>query len=400
MTAIDEAVRAAAQFGATPEAGVTRFAWSPPLFDVYAWLRERATEAGFASEVDAAGNLRVVWEAGDGPAVAVGSHLDTVPSGGRLDGALGVLSGFEAMQLLRKRGFRPSRPIWLLAFMDEEGARFGTSLFGSRAFAGEDVRALGERIDADGTTLRDAMAQAGYDLDRTHEAAGIGRVGRYLELHIEQGPVLERTGDEIGVVSAICGIVGLHVRLIGEANHAGTTPMEMRRDALVGAARCVVALHDEMLRRDGAVGTVGTVEALPGGSNVVPGTAAFTIDIRAERPAELEALEAWVRETVATIASAAALEAEIEARYRLAPAPMADGLVALLGRAAVAEGARMRVMPSGAGHDAMAIAPHVPSGMLFVPSRGGISHNPEWTDPQHCDLGVRVLARAIGELAG
>jgi hydantoinase/carbamoylase family amidase len=398
---IGEALEDAARFGGGEDGGVTRMAWDRTLFEVYEWLRARASECGFVSRIDAAGNLVVVWAAGEEPAVALGSHLDTVPSGGRFDGALGVLAGFEALRGLRDAGFEPSRPIWLLAFMDEEGARFGTSMFGSKAFVGEDVTHLTGRVDQAGVTLAEAMERAGFDPAEVVGATAIGQVGQYLELHIEQGPVLERNGEQVGVVSDICGLVGLRIRLSGEANHAGTTPMEMRRDALAGAARFIVALRGEMAARETCVGTVGMIEAEPGAFNVVPGAAEISVDIRAIRAEDLDGIERWVEEAVTAIAHEEGLDVAIERIHRLEPTAMAPELVDLLSRSATAEGATHRVMASGAGHDAMIIGRHVPAGMIFVPSAKGLSHNPgEWSDPGDCDLGMKVLRRAVAELAG
>src|SRR4051794_14817997 len=206
-TSVVADIEAAARFGGEGT-GVTRLAWSPELRAVLGWLTAQLEELGLEVELDAAGNLIGRWEAGDGPAVAVGSHLDTVPSGGRYDGALGVLSGLQAIRLLKQQGVEPKRPLWLVSFMDEEGARFGAALFGSRAFVGKDLADLGERRDADGISLREAMAARGFDFDALPKARGIDGVGAYLELHIEQGPVLETEGIEIGIVTGIVGLIG------------------------------------------------------------------------------------------------------------------------------------------------------------------------------------------------
>jgi allantoate deiminase len=388
-------IEAAAAFGGEGT-GVTRLAWSPELHAVQAWLTEQLEELGLQVELDAAGNLIGRWQAGTGPAIMVGSHLDTVPSGGRYDGALGVLSGLQAIRLLKERGVEPKRPLWLVSFMDEEGARFGAALFGSRAFVGKDLGELGERTDGDGVSLREAMAGQGFDFDALPQARGIDGVGAYLELHIEQGPVLESEGVEIGIVTGIVGLIGYRARLVGEANHAGTTPMRLRRDALCGAATAILALRDAALARDDITTNVGIVSVEPGGSNVVPGAAEFSIDVRSATPEGYASLEPLVRDTLGRIASEQGLELELREVYRLEPLPLAAELVDALEQAAANEGATHRRLPSGAGHDAMEVGRHVPSGMLFVPSRKGISHNPdEFTEPEHCELGARVLARTL-----
>jgi allantoate deiminase len=391
-------IDAAARFGGHGT-GVTRLAWSPELRQVLDWLSGQLVELGLEVELDAAGNLIGRWEAGSGKPIAVGSHLDTVPSGGRYDGALGVLSGLQAIRLLKERKFEPRGPLWLISFMDEEGARFGAALFGSRAFVGKDLGDLGDRRDSDGTSLREAMAELGFDFDRVPDARQVDKLGGYLELHIEQGPVLETEGVEIGIVTGIVGLIGFRARFVGEANHAGTTPMRLRRDALCGAATAVLALRDAALSRDDITTNVGIISAEPGGFNVVPGAAEFTIDVRSATEEGYAALEPLVRETLDRIAAEQELELELDEVYRLEPLPMDPQLVSVLEEAAQAEGATSMRMPSGAGHDAMEVGRHVPAGMLFVPSRKGISHSPEeYTQPEHCELGARVLARALESL--
>jgi hydantoinase/carbamoylase family amidase len=400
MTAIAEAIRAAATFGATSNGGVTRFAWSEPLFGVYAWLRERAAEAGFESRLDAAGNLIVIWDAGQGPVLAIGSHLDTVPNGGRYDGALGVLSGLEAMKHLKRRGFQPNRPVWLIAFMDEEGARFKTTMLGSRAFVGEDLQGLSSRRDGDGVTLAEAMRDAGFPFDRLPEARAIERVGEYLELHIEQGPVLEQAGVDVGIVTGISGLRGTRASFKGIAAHSGTTPMHMRRDALAGAARAVLEIRDVAASRDGTLATVGTMNASPGAFNVVPCAAEFNVDIRSIDPGALESSEADLHRLLQRIADEEQLTVSWDRIYELEPLPLDERLIATCELAATEEGASHQRLPSGAGHDAMIIGRHVPAAMLFLPSQAGISHNPvEHTSDEDCERGTRVLARAVERLS-
>jgi hydantoinase/carbamoylase family amidase len=391
-------IEAAARFGGSGT-GVTRLAWSSELRDVLGWLTEQLEALGLEVEIDAAGNLIARWDAGSGKPIAVGSHLDTVPSGGRYDGALGVLSGLQAIRLLKEKGFEPRRPLWLISFMDEEGARFGAALFGSRAFVGKDLGDLADRRDPDGTSLREAMAGLGFDFDRVASARRVDELGGYLELHIEQGPVLETEGIEIGIVTGIVGLLGFRARFVGEANHAGTTPMGLRRDALCGAATAVLALRDAGRARDDITTNVGIISAEPGGFNVVPGAAEFSIDVRSATEDGYATLEPLVRETLGRIAAEQDLELELTEVYRLDPLPLASELIETLEQAAQAEGATSRRMPSGAGHDAMEVGRHVPAGMLFVPSRKGISHSPEeFTEPEHCELGARVLARALESL--
>ena len=280
--------------------------------------------------------------------------------------------------------------------MDEEGTRFNAALFGSRAFAGEDVRGLGGRADAAGVTLRDAMAAAGFDPDRTADAHRVDEVGAYLELHIEQGPILEAEGRQIGIVTSIVGLRGYRVRLRGEANHAGTTPMRLRRDAFVGAARIALELRDRARARENVTANVGKISVEPGGANVVPGLADFTIDVRAATLEGVTELERRVEETVARVAAEEGLAFRITRAQRFR---LPDREHRGQSGAAAAEGASTMRMSSGAGHDAMVVGRHVPAAMLFVPSRGGISHSPdEHSDASHVELGMRVLATALRDL--
>ncbi len=393
MSSLAAELEAAAQIGADG-GGVSRFAWSPELAQANDWLMQRLEELGLEAELDPAGNVFGRWDAGAGKAVLVGSHLDTVPRGGRYDGALGVLAALTAVRALRAAGVEPSRPLWVVSFNDEEGSRFQTGMLGSRAFCGE--------LDLDDWRRRgvaDAMARAGFDFERLTEARGVDRVGAYLELHIEQGPVLEQSGEDLGVVTAITGLLGFRVKLLGAANHAGTTPMDGRRDALAGASRIVLELRQEARARDDMTANVGIVSVEPGGFNVIPGLAEFTIDVRSPTVEGFERAEAFVRETVERIAAEEGLGPEISVTHRKPPVALDRRLQEALVEAAQTEGASFRKMPSGAGHDAMVLARHVPSAMLFVPSRGGISHSPdEYTPPEQCELGARVLTGAVREL--
>ena len=391
-----------ASIGADAEGGgVTRIAWSPELFEAYAWLRHLGGECGLTHDIDAAGNAFLRWGTGRGPALLLGSHLDTVPHGGRYDGALGVLTGLDVLRTLVLDGFEPRHPLWLSAFMDEEGTRFGTALFGSRSFVGVDMSGMGERTGCDGVSLRAAMAAHGFDYDDVPSAADVSGVRGYLELRIEQGPVLERSGEDVGIVTSIVGLVGLQVRFEGQANHAGTTPMSLRRDALAGAARAILELRDLARAVDAHTANVGTIAVEPGGKNVIPGACEFSVDVRAAHREDFCTLDERTRAVLERIAREEGLELTVREIYRLDPVPLDTGLIDTLARAAELEGVSARRMPSGAGHDAQVLAQHVPSGMIFVPSRGGVSHSPaEYTPAEQCATGSRVLRRAVSLLTG
>jgi hydantoinase/carbamoylase family amidase len=391
---------AAARFGATPEGGVSRLAWSPELAEVTRWVAEELEAHGLTTEIDPAGNLIGRWEAGEGAAVAAGSHLDTVPNGGAFDGTLGVLCAVEAVRQLRREGFEPSRPIWVVAFMDEEGTRFGTALFGSRAFVGEDLSDALSIVDRGGRTMREAIADYGLDPGRVGDARAVDGVGDYLELHIEQGPVLWRRNERLAVVETIAGVLGYRVTVAGEANHAGTTPMAMRRDALAGGARMVLALREAASTHERLRATVGRIEAGPGATNVIPGTCTFTVDLRVTHADQFAGADRWLRDLVQRIGAEEHLTATVARLYGLDPVAMDPRVIAVIEAAARDEGVEPVRMVSGAGHDAMVIARHARAAMLLVPSRDGISHSPhEWTETADCELGARVLAAALRRLA-
>jgi allantoate deiminase len=384
----------AARIGADEQGGVSRFAWTPELAQANSWLMQQLADLGLDIDLDPAGNVIGRWEAGEEEAVIVGSHLDTVPCGGRYDGALGVLAALDVVRRLKAEGVEPCRPLCVVSFNDEEGGRFQTGMLGSRAFCGDcDLE------DWERRGVPEAMAEAGFDFTRLAEASRVGEVGAYLELHIEQGPVLERRGIDLGVVTAITGMLGFRARFLGEANHAGTTPMELRRDALTGAARAVLALRAEARGRDDMTANVGVISAEPGGFNVIPGAAEFTIDVRSSTEDGFARLEPFVREALQRIAAEEELGLEIDETHRKEPVALDARLQDVLEAAAPEEEATTLRMPSGAGHDAMVLAHHVPAAMLFVPSRGGLSHTPdEFSAPEHCELGARVLARAVRQL--
>lgn len=388
-----------AAIGGNPQGGVTRVAWSSELFDAYEWVARHMRALGLTVHIDAAGNLIGVWNVGRGAPLVVGSHLDTVPVGGALDGALGVVAAVHAVRRLQKRGISARRPLWIVAFMDEEGTRFDTALFGSQAFTGQYMSGVVDRIDEDGISLKEAMRLAGHDHRRIHSARRIDEVYAYLELHIEQGPVLANEDVQIGAVTSIVGLRRYRVILRGRANHAGTTPMRYRRDALIGAARVALELREFARAGETLTSNVGEITVDPGGANVVPGRAEFTIDIRATTVAAVRDAERFVHRIVHSVAADELLEAELEPTLALDPVALDPTLVAAVERAASAEGASCRRLASGAGHDAMLMSRHVPTAMIFVPSADGISHSPdEYTRPGELELGMRVLSSCVNEL--
>jgi hydantoinase/carbamoylase family amidase len=387
-----------AKIGRDRDGSVTRLAWTSELFEAYRWVGDRMCALGLEVRIDAAGNLLGQSDVGTGRAVLVGSHLDTVPRGGRFDGALGVISALHALRALKDEGLVARRPLWIAAFMDEEGVRFGTPMFGSRAFVGADVSNLRTRADATGVRLDEAMARAGLSFDAVESAACVDDVDEYIELHVEQGPLLEAEHLDVGIVTSIVGLCRLRVCLVGEQGHAGTTPMSHRRDALVAASRITVWLRDAALARKAVTATVGSVEVDPGAANVIPGRAQFTIDVRAADRGELRGFRNVAREAIQRIAGEEGVACEVEQTVSEEPAQLDAALADVVDRAASSQGASTKRMTSGAGHDAMALGRRVPACMLFIPSLGGISHSPrEFTRPDDVELGMRVLTAVLRE---
>jgi allantoate deiminase len=363
--------------------------------EVLGWMREAGMRAG----LDAIGNVVGRYEGErDGLAcLMLGSHLDTVRDAGRYDGMLGVISAIECVAALAAERKRLPFAIEVLGFGDEEGVRFGTSMFGSRGISGTLAPAVLTARDANGVSIEQALREFGLDPARAAQAAKKkGEVLAYAELHIEQGPVLEADGLPVGVVTAINGFSRLRATLQGEAGHAGTVPMRLRRDALVAAAECVLAIERIARSDPELVGTVGRLEARPGAINVIPGEVQFTIDVRAPRDALRQGA---VRQAIAELERIAAerrLRCEVETLQELGVTECAPWLIEQFERALAAEGVRLRRLPSGAGHDGMAIRAIADVAMLFVRCKGGVSHNPaEAITEADAAVGARTLLSFI-----
>jgi allantoate deiminase len=360
---------------------------------VLGWMRE----AGMQARVDAIGNVVGRYEGEKQPCLMLGSHLDTVRDAGRYDGMLGVITAIECVGALNATGRRLPFAIEVVGFGDEEGVRFGTTMLGSRAIAGALDPAVLKTTDAAGTSIEDALRAFGLDPAGIRDVARkTGTVAAYAELHIEQGPVLEAEGLPVGVVTAINGFSRLRVTLQGEAGHAGTVPMNLRRDALAAAAECVLAI-ERIARADAElVGTVGRIEAKPGAINVIPGEVQFTIDFRAPRDDLRGRAVGSAKAEVEAIAKKRRIGCRVEMLQELGVAACAPWLMQQLERAVAAEGFSVRKLPSGAGHDGMALKNIADIAMLFVRCKGGISHNPaESITEADAAVGARTLLRFI-----
>lgn len=360
--------------------------------------------AGMDTWQDAAGNIVGRYDSaqGNAPALIIGSHLDTVVNAGKFDGILGVLCGVACVQALFQTGRRLTYPIEVIGFADEEGVRFGTTYLGSRAVTGQLDPSTFEQTDAAGISFRQALADFGLDADQIGQAARhADDVLAFLELHIEQGPVLEALGRPAGAVTAINGQTRLSVTITGEAGHAGTVPMGLRRDALAVAAEGVLAVERECDGNDDVVGTVGILRVTPGAINVIPGEANLTVDIRGKDDVVRRNVVAEVSRAVRKAAEQRNCFAQISVLHEAVSAPCAERMIKIIERAIAAAGFEPCRMPSGAGHDAAAMAELCDVGMIFLRSERGISHNPaERTSEEDVAVGIDILLKVLDEMEG
>ena len=363
-------------------------------------VMRRMREAGMSARLDAVGNV-VGHFPGRRPGarrLILGSHLDTVRNAGKYDGTLGVMLPIACLRSLNEQGRRLDYPVDVIAFGDEEGVRFQATLLGSRAVAGNLDQETLQAIDDDGVHMYEAMRVFGLDPDAVADA-GYDRdgVAAYVEVHIEQGPVLEAEHLPVGVVTSIAGAARLRVEVMGRAGHAGTVPMNLRRDALAAASEAVVAVERICLETPGTVGTVGMLRTVSGAVNVIPGVVEFTIDLRGgeRRSASGRRLDR-IDEAFAGIASRRGVHFDCVPTHDVGARRCSPRLVRRLGEAIEAEGFEVRRLPSGAGHDAMAMADLTEVGMLFVRCKEGISHHPaESMTTADAEAAARVLLRFL-----
>lgn len=395
---IQERLDALAAITAEP-GSITRLYLTPEQARAEALVAGWMREAGMAVRHDAVGNLigRIDGPEPGGPALVLGSHLDTVRDAGRYDGPLGVLTGLACVEALAREGIRLPHALEVVAFADEEGVRFAATLTGSRAFAGHLDPAVLDAADAEGVTVAAAMRALGLDPDAIASAARKpGEVLGYLELHIEQGPMLERAGLPVGVVTAISGASRLEMMVTGEAGHAGTVAMSERRDALAGAAECILAIEARCRGEAYLVGTVGRIAASPGAVNTIPGHVRFTLDLRAPDDAQRRTALADIATACRRIVESRGLGLEINVLHEALAVPCDPSLASLIRGAIAAQGLPVLDLPSGAGHDGMAVAAIAPIAMVFVRCRGGVSHNPaEFASLPDIEAGARVLLGAV-----
>ncbi len=391
--------------------GAQRLAWGPVWRDARSWFAEKLGSIGVTPEVDAAGNSWATVPGASDRTVIIGGHLDSVPNGGWLDGALGVLAAFEALRMFSTR--QPPVTLKLVDWADEEGARFGRSLLGSSAAAGclnvEDVRGLSDRR---GTMLVDALRENGVDIDRmldAHQQLKAIPARAYLELHIEQGPVLESMNKPTGVVLGTFGVERHMLRFVGQAAHSGSTPIPMRKDAFLAAAQSALAFREIARQRSkpdaGVVCTVGVVKAEPGIVTAVPGVCEISLDQRALDPAVLAEMLADARAAAWTAASENNVTVEWRKIWRIEPRPFDSELIELCAESAREVTGDAPRLPSGPLHDAAEMVPHMPVVMMFAYSSNGLSHCKEEDTPepyleQTIEAFLRLVQKTVAHVSG
>lgn len=388
--------------GASEDRGIYRMAFSEPDLIARAWLKEQFLQSGLKTKIDGAGNIigKLIGK-DDSKSWIIGSHIDTVPAGGHLDGSLGVLTGLEILRTIKDNNFKPNHSLEVIAFTDEEG-RFG-GMFGSEAFAGElTPDKIHKSVDLSGISILDAMKIAGLNaMDALDAKRNQQTIAGYLELHIEQGPVLDTLNIPIGIVEEITGLFKWQVHLTGTANHAGTTPMNMRQDAFLGLAEISLEIP-RILEENGtdrSVATIGKVQVFPGSANTVPGKVDFSLDVRDTKVEILEELSHAFRKSLSSIARRRGLMFEFELLSKILPAGMDSEILDAVEKSCKAHSIPYHRMHSGAAHDAQILAKIAKTGMIFVPSKNGRSHSPaEWTAWEDIKIGGNTLLYTILEL--
>ncbi|WEG11816.1 allantoate amidohydrolase [Pullulanibacillus sp. KACC 23026] len=383
--------------------GVTRLSFTKEEREAKDRVAAFMREAGLSVREDAVGNLigRLEGMNPDSPVLLVGSHLDSVPHGGDFDGPLGVLAAVEALQTLGEKQIKLKSPVEVIAFTDEEGARFRFGMIGSRGLAGTLEKSDLHYVDQDGVSVEQAMKAYGLSPDRFHEAArSQGSVKAYLEVHIEQGKILESKNLPIGIVSGIAGPLWLKFTITGEAGHAGSTPMNLRRDALTAASAIIQAIEEEAAQKPRTVGTVGQLSLKPGGVNIIPGEVEFTLDLRDVDETIRDEVEKRILNQAEQICKERGVHCQVDVLQRIAPVKCDESIQQFMMQVFNEMGLEPIELISGAGHDGMQFKDLCPVGMIFVRSKNGISHHPdEYTSLEDCGLAAEALYNAILKIA-
>ena len=392
------------KIGADENGGITRFSYTDEDIKAKDLVRHYMLEAGLKVREDAVGNLfgRLEGKNPANPVVMTGSHIDTVASGGIFDGNLGVIAAIEVLQTMNEKGIVPNTPIEVCAFKDEEGARFSFSMAGSRAISGTLTEEDLQHKDKDGKTMFDVMLERGYHPEKFKDAAfKKGHIKAFFELHIEQGKVLESKNLAVGIVTGIYSSLWMRLKITGLPDHAGGTPMHLRKDALVGASKVILYISEYATKTGSGVGTVGQISVSPSMINTVPGEAIFTVDLRDLNPQSAEQMEQDVIEYARKVCTESGLTlAPIECIQKLPPVLCDKELNKMVENTFVKLKQQVFHMPSGAWHDTMRMARIAPVAMIFVRCKGGISHRPdEWTTPEDCETAANVLLQTLMDAA-
>ncbi|AYB38043.1 Zn-dependent hydrolase [Brevibacillus laterosporus] len=402
---IDSRLRQLGEIGRTMEQGVTRLALTDEDMAAQRIVASWMEEAGMRVRKDCFGNLIGRKEGNNphAPVVMLGSHIDSVPNGGRFDGTVGVIGGIEVVQVLHENNVQHDHPIEVVAFCDEEGVRFSDGFFGSRGMCGKLTPEDLKRHDNQGMTRMEALQQCGFPSQQSgSDVLSSEEIKAYLELHIEQGPYLQAVNEPVGIVTSIMGVKLLSIKLMGQSGHAGTVPMNMRHDPIMAAAEAILGI-EKICSADASkptVGTVGTIGIEPGACNVIPGSVELTVDIRDIDESRLLQILTDIEALLSEISLRRGLEYQIENVLAIKKADAAAELVQMFREIGLRRQNELPEMYSGAGHDAMILSEITQMGMLFVRCKDGISHHPdEWSHASDICLGVEYLYEAVCRLA-
>jgi len=391
-----DALMETAKYGGTPKGGIKRLTVSDEDKKVRDWFKAECEKLGCKVQVDSVGNMFATRPGKNNALlpIAMGSHLDTQPTGGKFDGVLGVLGALEAMRTLVDMGYETNAPVMIVNWTNEEGSRFAPAMLCSGVYAGVFTPDYAySRADRDGITLGDELKRIGY---LGSEPVGNHKFQAMFELHIEQGPILEAENKMIGVVTGVQGMRWYEVTVRGQESHTGATPMGLRKNALLASARMIEAIHQVGMAHLPGVASVGLIENRPNSRNVVPGEVFFTVDLRHPDESVLDKMEAEYRAALPKIAKELNVELEEKCIWKSPAVKFAAPLIECVRKGAAQAGYKMREMASGAGHDAAYIARVAPTTMIFVPCLGGISHNEaESTTLEECGAGSQVLLNAV-----
>ncbi|MBZ8182371.1 Zn-dependent hydrolase [Oscillatoria salina] len=391
---LQQSIETLAEIGQTPQGGVQRLAYSLEDLQARHLIQGWMKEAGMSVRIDAAGNIigRYPGKFPEMPALATGSHIDTVPNGGRYDGAYGVLAALEIARVFQERQIQLNHPFEAIAFTDEEG-----SMIGSKAISGRLVNDPAYYVRPDGTNIESCLAKVGGNWDCIERARLTSKeIAAFVELHVEQGPVLESAGKQIGVVQGIVGQRRYKITVKGSPRHAGTTPMNMRQDALVAASQVVLAVNELANSSGEQVATVGAMQVSPNAANTIPGLVEMELDIRDLSSQRLDELILQLEENLVAIATNTHTEIQIHPRLRNEPALAKTEIQNTIAEICQDFNLTYLHLPSRASHDAQEIATFTDMGMIFVPSKGGVSHaETEYTSVEQCTQGANVLLHAL-----